>query len=65
MLVPKQPPTVALGGEANPQAFGRALFHLGMAVEGGVPRGTFLKDFTLSPLRHLGLTIRMEGRVAA
>jgi hypothetical protein len=31
----------------------------------GVPRGVFSKYITLDPLQHLGMTIRLEGRVAA
>ena len=32
---------------------------------GGVPRGIFSKYITLDPLRHIGMTIRLEGMVAA
>lgn len=32
---------------------------------GGVPRGIFCKYIPLAPLQHLGMTIRLEGMVAA
>jgi hypothetical protein len=35
------------------------------ATTSGVPRGIFSKYIPLDPLQHLGMTIRLEGRVAA
>jgi hypothetical protein len=37
---------------------------LGTETRDRIPRGIFSKDITLDPLRHLGMTIRLEGIVA-
>jgi hypothetical protein len=41
------------------------LFRRNSPIEFGVPRGIFSKYIILSPMKYLGLTIRLEGVVAA
>lgn len=36
-----------------------------LSTAGSNPQGDFLKDLSVDPLRHLGMTIRLEGTVAA
>ena len=38
---------------------------VGQVPHNGVPRGIFSKYIPLDPLQHLGMTIRLEGVVAA
>jgi hypothetical protein len=57
---------MSVDGNQNGQQTGRGaggVFQLFKLL--GVPRGIFSKDITLDPLQHLGITIRLEGVVAA
>jgi len=64
-LVPKQFLTVALGGDANPRAFGRTLFRLGFRLKLVSQGGIQLIYTSLETLRQADLVLQFSGRIAA